>query len=61
MVAVVWAVSFQDRLFPLIGVILEVCIVDMSSSYVGWFFYQLPELLVLKTLAHSVVSISHVA
>ena len=39
MVAVVGAVSFKDRLFPLSGVISEVCMVDMSSSYVGWFFY----------------------
>ena len=39
MVAVVRAVPFKDRLFPLSGVISEVCMVDMSSSYVGWFFY----------------------
>ena len=61
MVAVVRAVSLQDRLFPLSGVISEVCMVDMSTSYVGWFFYELLELLVLKTLAHSVFSIGHVA
>ena len=39
MIAVVRAVSFQDRLFPLSGVISEVSMVDMPTSYVGWFFY----------------------